>query len=324
MQKILVTGAAGFIGFSLCKELIHLGYDVFGLDNLNQYYDIELKKNRLKYLDEFKKDCDGSFTFHQFDLRNSPSEMIDLLPYYFTNIYHFAAQAGVRFSITNPDEYFSNNVTGTYNLLEYIKKTKNGKLVFSSTSSVYGDSKTYPQSESLALNPIQFYASTKAIGEEMCKMYVKIYGLEVCVFRFFTVYGPWGRPDMALFNFTKNISANKPIDIFNQGLHHRSFTYISDVTFYLVKYLEINLPNFSIFNLGNPQSVELKLLVDLIEMNLGVAAIKNNRSLQMGDVVRTHADITLLNSFFGRHEFTNLETGVKNFCDWFKSYSNIN
>jgi UDP-glucuronate 4-epimerase len=316
--NILITGSAGFIGYSLCQELLSQGHDVTGVDNLNKYYDIDLKIKRTNNLLENK--YDGKFKFVEFDLRSEMNDFRRNLKGEFEFVYHLAAQAGVRYSLSHPEEYFSNNVTGTYNLLEFLRKTSKSQLIFASTSSVYGNTINFPQKESDPKVPIQFYATTKIMCENMCEMYSKVFELKITTFRFFTVYGEWGRPDMALFKFAQAITNNKSIDIYNKGEHERSFTYIQDVIFYLKKVLAIKLPNYAVFNLGNPTSTSLTRMISELENNLGAVSKKNFLNLQFGDVVKTQADTTILFNTFGEVKFKSIEYGVAKFSDWYKSY----
>jgi UDP-glucuronate 4-epimerase len=317
-MKILVTGSAGFIGYSLSKELLRKGYDVTGIDNLNDYYDIDLKMKRTENLRESQ--YRGHFKFIKFDLRNDFTEYNRTLNDNYDFIYHLAAQAGVRYSLSHPEEYFSNNVTGTYNLLEFIRKTATSQIIFASTSSVYGDSDRFPQVETDPKIPIQFYATTKIMCENLCEMYSKVFNLKITTFRFFTVYGEWGRPDMALFKFAKSIKNNTPIDIYNSGNHERSFTYIEDVIHYLTKVLEVKLDRYSTYNLGNPSSSSLKKMISELENNLGAKSRKNFLKLQFGDVIKTQADATKLFETFGEIDFKSIEYGVAKFSDWYKSF----
>jgi UDP-glucuronate 4-epimerase len=265
------------------------------------------------------------FVFQKIDLIES-SDLHHLIENHeFDFVYHLAAQAGVRFSIQNPDSYFESNVRGTFNLLESLRKKPPKKLILASTSSIYGESSLPKLSEEVEVNPIQFYAATKEIDEIMCNMYSLIYSLDITVFRFFTVYGPWGRPDMSLFKFVRSIINKEPIEIYNNGKHRRSFTYIDDVIHYLIKAIETGEEEkgFQIYNLGNPKSVDLLDFVAIIEKELKLKSTLELLPLQFGDVTGSSPDITKLITKFGNIEFTKVEEGVTKFIDWYKSYNNL-
>jgi UDP-glucuronate 4-epimerase len=335
-KKILVTGGAGFIGFHLSKRLIKEDYEVIGLDSINDYYDTNLKKARLKILNETQ----GSYSFVKHDI--SRTSTIDLLkeinPSFIVNL---AANAGVRYSIQNPRVYVKNNIYGFLNILEAAKEINLKNLVYASTSSVYGANTDYPFSEKKGVDhPLQFYAVTKRTNELMAHSYASLFNIKSTGLRFFTVYGPWGRPDMALFLFTKNILRNKPIKIFNNGDHLRDFTYVDDIVDgihkaifnldYEDKSWDSNKPDpsssyapFRIFNIGASDPVHLMDYVKEIENNLGIEAIKEFCPLQPGDVKATTADITNIQTQLGYSPSTNIKTGVKNFVDWYREYYQV-
>ena len=335
-KKILITGGAGFIGFHLSKRLIEEGHQVIGLDSINDYYDTNLKKARLKILNETK----GSYDFVKHDI--SRKSTIDLLkeidPSFIVNL---AANAGVRYSIKNPRIYVKNNIYGFLNILEAAKEINLENLVYASTSSVYGANTDYPFSEKKGVDhPLQFYAVTKRTNELMAHSYASLFNIKSTGLRFFTVYGPWGRPDMALFLFTKNILKNKPIKIFNNGDHLRDFTYVDDIVdgihraIFNLNYEDKNWDSkkpdpsssyapFRIFNIGASDPVQLMDYVKEIELNLGIEAIKEFHPLQPGDVKATTADITNIQTQLGYAPSTNIKTGVKNFVDWYREYYQV-
>jgi Nucleoside-diphosphate-sugar epimerases len=289
-MKILITGAAGFIGFHLSKKLIQNKYEVIGIDNLDNYYDVNLKKNRIKELKKYK-----NFYFDKIDL-NQKKKINNLVnSKKIKYIIHLAAQAGVRYSITNPENYFKTNMEGFFNILEISKLNKIKHLIFASSSSVYGNDNKFPLKEDMNTDkPLSFYAATKKSNEIMAYSYANIYKLPSTAIRFFTVYGPFGRPDMSLFKFTKKIHNNEKISLFNKGNHTRDFTYIDDVVRGV--YSIINKPSknkipYNCFNIGNGKPDKLINFLKLIEKHLGKKAKSKKLSLQIGDVRKTHADI---------------------------------
>ena len=331
-MAILITGCAGFIGFHLAENLLKDGNKIIGIDNLNNYYDPTLKEARLKKLQSFK-----DFSFIKVDICNHEELELNLKPFRVNRIIHLAAQAGVRHSITNPRDYLTNNIIGFFNILEYSRLHSIEHLTYASTSSAYGANKKLPFVEkNHADHPIQFYAATKRANELMAHSYSCIYGLPTSGLRFFTVYGPWGRPDMALFKFTKNILAGKEIEIFNHGKHIRDFTYVEDIVDGIIR-VNKNIPQentnwdplnpdpsssfapFEVYNLGNSKSVELMTYVSLIEEFLGKKAKINFLPLQQGDVENTISDISKI-SKLGYKPSTDVRTGVKNFLDWYLDY----
>ena len=315
MKSIIVTGGAGFIGFNLCHKLLTLGYQVTAVDDLNSYYDPSLKESRLKILNEF-----DNFEFYRIDIsvKDSLTSLISTID--FQHIFHLAAQAGVRYSFENPDIYFKSNIEGTYNILEAIKNKSDVFLYFSSTSSIYGDSKPLPFKETNDLKPIQFYSQTKKINEDLIEFYAKHHSVKATIFRLFTVYGPWGRPDMALFKFTESILANKPLEIYNNANHKRSFTYIDDVITYLIKAIEHkNKKSINIYNLGNPDSVDLTHFVKSLTDQIGLPFTAEYKELQLGDMLETLPDSNKLFDDFGKVPFTSIEKGIQQFLDWHKA-----
>ena len=331
-MKILVTGVAGFIGFHTAKSLLQNGEEICGIDSLNNYYDPALKEARLLELRKFK-----NFTFYQLDICNFESLQSGLKNFKFNKIIHLAAQAGVRHSISNPRDYLTNNIIGFFNILEFSRLNLIEHLTYASTSSAYGANRLLPFSEkNHADHPIQFYAATKRSNEIMAHSYSCIYGLPTSGLRFFTVYGPWGRPDMALFKFTKNVLSGEEIEIFNHGKHIRDFTYVEDIVQGIIK-VNNNAPSgnldwdalnpdpsssfapFEVYNLGNSQPVELMTYVSMIEEYLGKKAKINFLPLQQGDVENTVSDISKA-SKLGYLPVTDVKSGVKKFLDWYLEY----
>lgn len=317
-RKIIITGVAGFVGFHLAKYFLEKNYTILGIDNLNNYYDVKVKKKRLEILKNFK-----NFYFYKIDLRNK-----SLLQKKFQNLkidtfVHLAAQAGVRNSITFPEEYLSNNINATFNILEFLRNNKIKNFYFASTSSVYGKPNMKRIDENHTTDqPIQFYAATKKSCEVMAYSYFSLYNINTTIFRFFTLYGTYGRPDMALFKFTKNIIKGKKIDVYNHGNHSRDFTYIDDAVLQLYKIIKSKKKGFSIFNIGNGKSVKLKKYISLIEKNLGKKANIRYLPMQKGDVKEILSNNKKIKKFFKKKISTNVEKGVKIFVNWYKSFYN--
>lgn len=331
--KVLVTGAAGFIGYHTAALLLARGYQVVGLDNLNSYYDVSLKKARLALLQK-----QASFRFEQLDLTDRDGMAKLFSQQRFVRVIHLAAQAGVRYSLEAPHTYIDSNVTGTLNILEGCRHNAVEHLVYASTSSVYGANTRMPFSvHEIADHPVSLYAATKRANELMAHNYSWIFKIPTTGLRFFTVYGPWGRPDMALFMFTRNILEGKPIDVFNNGHHKRDFTYVADIAEGVVRALErIAQPDpkwtgaapdpssssapFRLYNIGNNEPVTLMRYIEVIEECLGRKAVKNFLPMQPGDVPETYADIDDLIRDVGYRPATPIETGVRRFIDWFCDY----
>ena len=318
-MKILITGAAGFIGFNLSKLLLDKNYIVYGIDNLNSYYDVNLKKNRIKNLNENK-----NFFFKKVDLLNKKKINKIVKDNRIKQIIHLAAQAGVRDSINNPEIYFKSNLEGFFNILEISKQNKIKHLIFASTSSVYGDSSKFPLNENMPTDsPLSFYAATKKSNEVMAYSYSNIYNLPITALRFFTVYGPYGRPDMSLFKFTKSIIDNNKINLFNGGDHIRDFTYVDDISSGILGL--INKPSvksipYNCFNIGSSKPTNLKRFLSIIEKNLGKKAKINNLPIQNGDVKKTHASINLLSKYSSYKPKIGIDKGIKEFVNWYKKY----
>jgi len=332
-MKILVTGAAGFIGFHTTRKLLARGDEVVGLDNLNEYYDVTLKKARLAQLERLP-----GFRFAKVDLAEQQPMAQLFAREKFQRVIHLGAQAGVRYSIQVPHAYVNSNVTGTLNVLEGCRHNGVEHLVYASTSSVYGANTNMPFSEhSIADHPLSLYAATKRANELMAHTYSALFGLPTTGLRFFTVYGPWGRPDMALFLFTRNILEGKPIDVFNHGHHKRDFTYVDDIVEGVVRACDriaqpdpnwdSNAPDpassrapFRIYNIGNNRPIQLMRYIEVLEECLGRKAEKNMLPLQPGDVPETFADIDDLVRDVGYRPATPVEEGVRRFVEWYLEY----
>ena len=319
--KILVTGAAGFIGFHLTRRLCDEGHYVVGVDNLNDYYDVQLKKNRLAQLDIFIES--GLFCFQKMDIANLSDLEAIFNETKFDIVINLAAQPGVRYSLENPHIYIRSNIQGFMNVLECCRHNNISKIIYASSSSVYGGNTKLPFSESDRVdNPVSIYAASKKSNELMAHTYSHLFGLNTIGLRFFTVYGPWGRPDMALNIFTQNIIEGKPLKIFNSGKHSRSFTYIDDIIesmFRLVN-LETSNDKYSIFNIGGEESVPLMNYVSAIEDELSLKGTYEFLPMQLGDVDKTEADSTNLREIIDFSPKTNIKFGVKIFVEWYKSY----
>jgi UDP-glucuronate 4-epimerase len=313
MSTVLLTGAAGFIGSSTALVLLERGHRVIGIDNFNSYYDVNLKRARAARISDKVVIHEGDVADKAFVDRVFGENQID-------QVCHLAAQAGVRYSLENPFAYENANNLGTLTLLEASRHTGVKSFVFASSSSVYGGNTKSPFSEKDPVDkPISLYAATKKYNELMAYTYHHLYGMSCTGLRFFTVYGPWGRPDMALFKFTKNILAGEPIDVYNHGKMKRDFTYISDIVNGVVAALEKNYP-YEIFNLGNSNQVELSYYIECIEREAGKKAKKNLLPLQPGDVPETSADISHARKLLDFSPKVNVEEGVRNFLQWYQQY----
>ncbi len=319
-MKILITGSAGFIGFHLANKLCQdTKYKVVGIDNINDYYSTKIKNDRLKILKKHR-----NFFFYKLNINNFIKLEKIFNKYKFDVVYNLAAQAGVRYSISNPEKYIDSNIVGFFNILEISRINKIKHLVIASSSSVYGDNKNFPLKEDANTEfPISFYAATKKSNEVMSHSYSYIYKMNITIVRFFTVYGPYGRPDMSLFKFVKNISNGKAIEVFNNGNHIRDFTYVGDVANVLIKLLKrksnLKVP-YQVFNICSGNAVPLKKFIQLIETNLNKKAKIKNLGMQKGDIVKTHGHNAKLQNKIGRIKFTTIELGIKKFINWYKSY----
>ncbi len=324
-NRILVTGCLGFIGFHTVNKLSqeNKNFKIFGIDNINSYYDVKLKKSRLNVLKKLK-----NFSFTKLDIRKKKS----LFNYFKHNkinfVVHLAAQAGVRHSISNPEDYIDNNIIGFFNILESSRKNNVNHLVFASTSSVYGDNKKFPLKETYNTDkPLSFYAATKKSNEVMAYSYSYIYKLPCTALRFFTVYGPYGRPDMSLFKFTDGIINEKRIELYNYGDHVRDFTYIDDIVdgiLSLIKKPEKKLIPFEVYNIGSGNPKSLKLFLSRIEKTLAKKAKVSLKKMQQGDIHKTYADISKINKKFNYRPKFDISTGIKEFVNWYLNYFSKN
>ena len=321
-MKYLVTGAAGFIGMYTAKRLLEQGHQVIGLDNLNDYYEPELKQHRLAQLLPFK-----NFTFVELDLANRAGMAELFAAEKFDRVIHLAAQAGVRYSIENPFAYVDSNLVGMMTILEGCRHNQVEHLVYASSSSVYGMNDKIPFSEEDQVdNPVSLYAATKKSNELMAHSYAKLYQIPVTGLRFFTVYGPAGRPDMAPWLFTEAILNDQPIKVFNQGKMLRDFTYIDDIVEGIMRIQDV-VPTdaipYSLFNIGNNEPIELARFIQAIETACGKSAEKIMWPMQPGDVERTYADTSRLEAAVGYKPQTQIEYGIQQFVDWYKEYRGI-
>ncbi|HCM7227210.1 TPA: NAD-dependent epimerase [Klebsiella aerogenes] len=331
-MKFLVTGAAGFIGFHVCKRLLEAGHEVVGIDNMNDYYDVSLKQARLDLLKA------PLFSFHKIDLADRVSMEQLFATEKFNRVINLAAQAGVRYSLENPHAYADANLMGFLNILEGCRHTKVEHLVYASSSSVYGLNRKMPFSTDDSVDhPVSLYAATKKANELMAHTYAHLYGIPTTGLRFFTVYGPWGRPDMALFKFTKAMLEGQCIDVYNYGKMKRDFTYIDDIVEAVVRVQDVvPQPNpvwtveggspatssapYRVYNIGNSSPVELMDYITALEEALGMEAKKNMMPMQPGDVLETSAETQPLYDLVGFRPQTTVKQGVKNFVDWYKDY----
>lgn len=333
-MRFLVTGAAGFIGFHVCQRLLALGHQVTGIDNLNDYYEVQLKLDRLAQLIP-----DKNFVFYRLDLADRDGIANLFSEGQFERVIHLAAQAGVRYSLENPMAYADSNLIGHLSILEGCRHNNVQHLVYASSSSVYGLNRKMPFSTADSVDhPVSLYAATKKANELMSHTYSHLYGIPTTGLRFFTVYGPWGRPDMAMFLFTKAIIDGKPIKVFNHGKMKRDFTYIDDIVEGIIRIqdqppvkntawsgddLSSSSAPYKVFNIGNSVPVQLELFINAIEKALGKTAVKDYMPIQPGDVEATYADVSDLESVTKFSPQTSVEIGVQRFVDWYKNYYKV-
>ncbi len=333
-MKILITGSSGFIGFHLAKKLLEKGIDICGYDSMNNYYDVGLKKARLNILKKYK-----NFKFVKNKIENEKILRNTIIKFKPNVIIHLAAQAGVRFSIKNPDTYLHSNVIGTFNIIKICNSIRISHLIIGSSSSVYGANKKFPFQEiDKSDHQVSFYAATKKSTESLAHSYSALWNLPTTVLRFFTVYGPWGRPDMAYFKFTKKILNGKKIDIYNKGKMYRDYTYIDDIIDGILRLIKkppsLNIKKkikndslspvapFRILNIGNTKKIYLLDFINTLEKELGKKIKKNFLPMQKGDVHSTLSDCSLLKKITGYNPKTNYKDGIKKFLNWYSNYYN--
>lgn len=335
MSQVLVTGAAGFIGFHVTSRLLSQGHQVTGIDNLNSHYDVQLKRDRINQIQH-----DSSFQFVETDITDTESMSRIFSQASFEKVVHLAAEVGVRNSLLKPLEYVQSNVLGFVNVLEQCRKSPVAHLVYASSSSVYGANRKTPYStQDRVDHPVSLYAATKRADELIAHSYSHLYNLPTTGLRFFTVYGPWGRPDMAVFLFTKAILEETPIKVFNHGNLKRDFTYVDDIVTGVLSVLEeipcqgkpsmagapdtsdeLTAAPYRLYNIGNHQPVGISRLIDVLEQRIGKPAIRENYPMQPGDVMETYADISELQQATGFSPSTSIEEGVDRFVEWYQSY----
>lgn len=333
MRTVLVTGAAGFIGYHFAAKLLESGFVVHGIDNLNDYYNPKLKTDRLR-----KLESQANFLFHRIDISDRIAISKLFADHFFDRVVHLAAQAGVRYSIDNPYAYVDSNLVGMMNILEGCRHAGTPHLVYASSSSVYGANTTQPFSVHHNVDhPLSLYAATKKANELMAHTYSHLYCIPTTGLRFFTVYGPWGRPDMALYKFADAIVADRPIDVYNHGAMKRDFTYVDDIVEAMHRVMDhipqgnatwsgeapdpsTSIAPYRVFNIGNHQPTELNYFIAVLERCLGKTAKKNMLPMQMGDVPSTYADVSDLQAAIGFSPSTSIETGIQNFVTWYRDY----
>ena len=337
-MNILITGSAGFIGYHLTKKMLRMGHTVYGIDNLNDYYDPDLKTARLASLDDLCKieQCADRYTFEKLDISDRKATEALFKNKQFDRVVNLAAQAGVRHSIANPHAYVDSNLVGFLNILEGCRQQKSAHLIYASSSSVYGMNTKIPFATGDRVdNPISLYAATKKSNELMAHTYSHLFNIPTTGLRFFTVYGPWGRPDMAYFSFTKKILKNEPIQVFNNGLMKRDFTYIDDIIEGIIRIInKIPTPDtpggtnaaapYKVYNIGNNQPITLDRFISAIEQATNKKAFKHNKPMQAGDVSITYADVKELTTDIDFKPETAIEDGIRHFVDWYVGYSSKN
>ena len=322
-MTVLITGVAGFIGFHTCKYFLKKKYKVVGIDNINSYYSVKLKKNRLN---ELKNENSKNFKFYKFDISNKKKIIQIFKTYKPKKVIHLAAQAGVRYSIDKPDEYIKSNLLGFYNILDCSRLYNVRGFFYASSSSVYGNNKKFPLSEKLNTNNLlSLYAATKKSNEIIAKSYENIFGFKSVGMRFFTVYGPYGRPDMFMFKLFESVFFNKTLYLYNEGRHFRDFTFIDDIvkSIYLLSSTNPKKIKYDIFNIGNGKSVSLKKILQYTEKITGKKPNIKYLKMQKGDVYKTHSDTSRLKSLIKFSPKVKYDIGLSRFLEWYKKYKNI-
>ena len=311
-MKVIITGVAGFIGFNLSNYLLKKKIKVIGIDNIDDYYDTKIKYQRLKILNKFEK-----FKFHKTNIQDHKKLDIIFKKNKINCVIHLAAQAGVRYSIKNPKKYLDSNINGFFNILELSKKYKIKKLIFASSSSVYGENTKFPLKENNQINPKNFYGLTKKNNEEMAKIYSNLYNMNICGLRFFTVYGEWGRPDMFMMKY---LHSKKSFDLYNKGEHYRDFTYIKDVIEIILKIIKSSQKGFQLFNICSNDPIKITKVIKIINKHINKSKLRINRlGLHKADVIKTHGDNSKLIKEIKFKKFTALNIGLKNLIEWYKN-----
>jgi UDP-glucuronate 4-epimerase len=318
-MKVLVTGVCGFIGFNFAKFLLKKNYKIYGIDNINNYYSVKLKNDRLIILKKNK-----NFTFFKADIRNHKKLKNIFNKIKFDIVIHLAAQAGVRYSIKEPRKYIENNIDGFFNVIDLCRNNNIKKIIYASSSSVYGDNKNFPLKENQALKPKNLYASTKANNEETAEIFSRFYGLNIIGLRFFTVYGEWGRPDMLMMKYLKsNLNKNKKFYLYNYGNHFRDFTYIQDVNNIISRLIKKKFTNHQIFNICSNKPLKITKIINIINELTGLKCKIFKTSLQKADILKTHGDNIKIRRYLNYNKFYSIKDGISNLVNWYKSYNKI-
>ena len=318
-MKILVTGVCGFIGFNFANFLLKKNYKIYGIDNINNYYSVKLKNDRLTILKKNK-----NFTFFKADIKNHKKLKNIFNKTKFDIVIHLAAQAGVRYSIKEPRKYIENNIDGFFNVIDLCRNNNIKKIIYASSSSVYGDNKNFPLKENQVLKPKNLYASTKANNEETAEIFSRFYGLNIIGLRFFTVYGEWGRPDMLMMKYLKsNLNKNKKFYLYNYGNHFRDFTYIQDVNNIISRLIKKEFKNHQIFNICSNKPIKITNIIKTINELTGIKCKIFKTSLQKADILKTHGDNIKIRKYLNYNKFYNIKNGIFNLVNWYKSYNKI-
>jgi len=311
-MKILITGSCGFIGFNLSLFLLKKKFKIIGIDNLNNYYDVRFKNKRLQILKKYK-----NFKFYKFDLADQKKVKFVFEKNKINSVIHLAAQAGVRYSIDHPKKYVHSNIVGFHNILENCRLKSIKKIILASSSSVYGDKNNFPLKETESINPKNFYGLTKKNNEEMSEIYSKLYNMNICALRFFTVYGEWGRPDMFMLKYLRS---KKKFNLYNHGLHFRDFTYIQDINEIIFRLIKKKSKGFSIFNICSNKPYKITQIIKMINKLFIRPKLKIKKvGLQKADVIKTHGSNKKIKNYIQFNKFTSLEIGINNLVNWYKN-----